>query len=108
MISIRWLVVGRSPPTSSRSSIPSITIAAQPPARGFPGQAPSVEMRTALGEGIRGREGEERGFPPVEPPRDSEEEPDDSGDPVEVAAAGLAMDERVLLAKLLETLGGDG
>src|SRR5215471_1766782 len=32
----------------------------------------------------------------------------DSGDPVEVAAAGLAVDEGVLLAQLLEPLGGDG
>src|SRR5438552_7456495 len=31
-----------------------------------------------------------------------------SGDPVEVAAAGLAVNEVAPLAELLETLGGDG
>jgi hypothetical protein len=39
---MRWLVVGRSPPETTRSSSPSMMIAAQPPGPGLPLQAPSV------------------------------------------------------------------
>jgi hypothetical protein len=39
---MRWFVVSRSPPQTSRSAPPSMTSAAQPPGPGFPEHAPSV------------------------------------------------------------------
>jgi hypothetical protein len=39
---MRWFVVGDSRPESSRSSLASMTTAAQPPGPGLPLQAPSV------------------------------------------------------------------
>jgi hypothetical protein len=39
---MRWFVVEVSPPDSSRSTPPSMMMAAQPPGPGLPEQAPSV------------------------------------------------------------------
>jgi hypothetical protein len=39
---MRWLVVRAAAPETTRSSSPSMMIAAQPPGPGLPEQAPSV------------------------------------------------------------------
>src|SRR6476646_2627957 len=96
--SMRWFVVGFSAPESSVSR-PSWTMRTpQPPGPGLPEQAPSVYMATGVVGGISAPPPAGRGRPPASRR---------SGGPVEVAAAGLAGDQRGLRAELLQPLGRD-
>src|ERR1051325_4536985 len=98
--SMRWLVVGLSPPESSRSRPSSTMRTPQPPGPGLPEQAPSEYMATGgSAAGMR--------RPPLTLPSPQGGEGDRSGGPVEVAAAGLAGDQRGLRAELLQPLGRD-
>src|SRR6266850_67249 len=100
--SMRWLVVGFSPPESSSSRPSSMRMAPQPPGPGLPEQAPSVYMtigdRSAISVAPH---------PGPLPRGERESREGISGGPVEVAAAGLAGDQRGLRAQLLQALGRD-
>src|SRR5689334_532505 len=97
--SMRWFVVRLSPPESSVSRPSSTRRAPQPPGPGLPEQAPSVYMATG------GRDsGLDRSLMLPSP---QGREGEILGGPVEVAAAGLAGDQRGLRAKLLQPLGRD-
>src|SRR5690348_12643002 len=100
--SMRWFVVGFSAPESSVSR-PSWTMRTpQPPGPGLPEQAPSVYMATGVVGGISAP------HPALSPAgRGRPPESRRSGGPVEVAAAGLAGDQRGLRAELLQPLGRD-
>src|SRR4029450_3765776 len=93
--------MGFSPPHISVSRPSSIRMTPQPPGPGLPEQAPSVYMITGDWAGIDSRTPSLRLTP-----RGGEGETG-AGGPVEVAAAGLAGDQRGLRAELLQALGRD-
>src|SRR5215831_16700611 len=118
--SMRLLVVDDSPPESSTSTPSSIRMAAQPPGPGLPLQAPSTYMWTgtaltisALASSLEASILARTAALSPEGERDQGCSPRSGRDhrlrkPVEVAAAGLAGEERRLGAQLLEPLGRDG